>query len=116
MPLYHCFGMVIGNAACVASGAAAIYPAESFSPEAALAAVQAEGCTSLYGVPTMFIAELALPTWVVVVVCCAVLSCAVLCCAVHAVVVWVAVVKGSGCRLPLLVGLVWVGPPRVGCV
>ncbi|EFN57192.1 hypothetical protein CHLNCDRAFT_21648 [Chlorella variabilis] len=71
VPLYHCFGMVIGNAACVASGAAAIYPAESFSPEAALAAVQAEGCTSLYGVPTMFIAELALPTWVVVVVCCA---------------------------------------------
>jgi acyl-CoA synthetase (AMP-forming)/AMP-acid ligase II len=63
VPLYHCFGMVIGNLACACSGAAAVYPAESFSPEATLAAVAAEGCTSLYGVPTMFIAELALPRW-----------------------------------------------------
>jgi fatty-acyl-CoA synthase len=53
--------MVIGNIACVCSGAAMVYPAESFSPDATLAAVQAEACTSLYGVPTMFIAELALP-------------------------------------------------------
>ncbi|KAL4425388.1 hypothetical protein ABPG75_009404 [Micractinium tetrahymenae] len=61
VPLYHCFGMVIGNMACAASGAAMVYPAESFSPDATLAAVQAEGCTSLYGVPTMFIGMLALP-------------------------------------------------------
>lgn len=63
VPLYHCFGMVIGNIACVCSGAAMVYPAESFSPDATLAAVQAEACTSLYGVPTMFIAELALPNF-----------------------------------------------------
>jgi fatty-acyl-CoA synthase len=61
VPLYHCFGMVLGNLACTTHGAAIVYPAESFEPVATLAAVQAERCTSLYGVPTMFIAELEHP-------------------------------------------------------
>ena len=61
VPLYHCFGMVLGNLACTTHGAAMVYPAEAFDPEATLAAVQAERCTSLYGVPTMFIAELEHP-------------------------------------------------------
>ena len=61
VPLYHCFGMVLGNLACTTHGAAMVYPAEGFEPEATLAAVQAERCTSLYGVPTMFIAELEHP-------------------------------------------------------
>ena len=61
VPLYHCFGMVIGNLACTASGAAIVYPAESFDPEATLEACAEERCTSLYGVPTMFIAELGHP-------------------------------------------------------
>ncbi|HEX8863571.1 MAG TPA: AMP-binding protein [Actinomycetes bacterium] len=61
VPLYHCFGMVLGNLACTTHGAAIVYPAESFEPEATLAAVQQERCTSLYGVPTMFIAELEHP-------------------------------------------------------
>ncbi|HTF60211.1 MAG TPA: AMP-binding protein, partial [Actinomycetes bacterium] len=61
VPLYHCFGMVLGNLACTTHGAAMVYPAEAFEPEATLAAVQAERCTSLYGVPTMFIAELEDP-------------------------------------------------------
>jgi fatty-acyl-CoA synthase len=61
VPLYHCFGMVIGNLACTASGAAIVYPAETFDPQATLAACASERCTSLYGVPTMFIAELGLP-------------------------------------------------------
>jgi fatty-acyl-CoA synthase len=58
VPLYHCFGMVIGNLGCTSSGACMVYPAESFEPEATLETVQAEQCTSLYGVPTMFIAQL----------------------------------------------------------
>ncbi len=58
VPLYHCFGMVIGNLACTSSGACMVYPAPTFDPEATLATVEAERCTSLYGVPTMFIAEL----------------------------------------------------------
>jgi fatty-acyl-CoA synthase len=49
VPLYHCFGMVLGNLACTTHGAAMVYPAEAFEPEATLAAVQAERCTSLYG-------------------------------------------------------------------
>jgi fatty-acyl-CoA synthase len=61
VPLYHCFGMVLGNLACTTHGACIVYPAESFDPEATLAAVEAERCTSLYGVPTMFIAELDHP-------------------------------------------------------
>jgi len=55
VPLYHCFGMVLGNLAALTSGAAMVYPGEAFDPRAALEAVQAEGCTALYGVPTMFI-------------------------------------------------------------
>jgi fatty-acyl-CoA synthase len=61
VPLYHCFGMVLGNLACTTHGAAIVYPSESFDAGAALAAVEAERCTSLYGVPTMFIAELEHP-------------------------------------------------------
>jgi fatty-acyl-CoA synthase len=61
VPLYHCFGMVLGNLACTTHGAAMVYPAEAFEPEATLAAVQGERCTALYGVPTMFIAELEHP-------------------------------------------------------
>ena len=61
MPFYHCFGMVLGNLACTTHGACIVIPSPGFEPAAALAAVQAERCTSLYGVPTMFIAELALP-------------------------------------------------------
>ncbi|MBN8847775.1 MULTISPECIES: AMP-binding protein [unclassified Sphingomonas] len=55
VPLYHCFGMVLGNLAAVTSGAALVYPAESFDPVRVLEAVAAERCTALYGVPTMFI-------------------------------------------------------------
>jgi fatty-acyl-CoA synthase len=61
VPLYHCFGMVMGNLACIAHGAAMVYPAEWFDPMLTLEAVQAERCTVLYGVPTMFIAELDHP-------------------------------------------------------
>ncbi|MFN3423117.1 MAG: AMP-binding protein [Novosphingobium meiothermophilum] len=61
VPLYHCFGMVLGNLAALASGAAMVYPGEAFDAGQALAAVQAEGCTALYGVPTMFITILAHP-------------------------------------------------------
>jgi fatty-acyl-CoA synthase len=61
VPLYHCFGMVMGNLGCSTHGATMVYPAPSFDPLATLTAVEAERCTSLYGVPTMFIAELAHP-------------------------------------------------------
>jgi fatty-acyl-CoA synthase len=61
VPLYHCFGMVLGNLACVTHGAAMVYPGEAFDPLAVLETVQAERCTGLYGVPTMFIAELGHP-------------------------------------------------------
>jgi fatty-acyl-CoA synthase len=61
VPFYHCFGMVLGNLACTTHGACIVIPSPGFEPAAALEAVQAERCTSLYGVPTMFIAELALP-------------------------------------------------------
>ncbi|MGW0390655.1 AMP-binding protein [Streptomyces sp. NPDC003042] len=61
VPFYHCFGMVMGNLACTSHGAAMVIPAPAFDPAATLAAVEAESCTSLYGVPTMFIAELAVP-------------------------------------------------------
>src|SRR6476469_4611439 len=61
VPFYHCFGMVLGNLACTTHGAAIVIPAPAFEPAATLRAVQQERCTSLYGVPTMFIAELALP-------------------------------------------------------
>ncbi|HSZ94024.1 MAG TPA: AMP-binding protein, partial [Acetobacteraceae bacterium] len=61
VPLYHCFGMVIGNLACITHGAAMVYPGEGFDPLATLQTVAEERCTSLYGVPTMFIAELDHP-------------------------------------------------------
>jgi fatty-acyl-CoA synthase len=61
VPFYHCFGMVMGNLAATSHGACVVIPAPSFDPAATLRAVQQERCTSLYGVPTMFIAELALP-------------------------------------------------------
>ena len=61
VPFYHCFGMVMGNLGSTTHGACIVIPAPGFDPAATLAAVQAERCTSLYGVPTMFIAELALP-------------------------------------------------------
>lgn len=60
VPFYHCFGMVMGNLAAITHGSAMVIPGPAFAPEDALAAVAAEKCTSLYGVPTMFIAELAL--------------------------------------------------------
>ncbi|WEO94482.1 AMP-binding protein [Streptomyces sp. FXJ1.172] len=61
VPFYHCFGMVMGNLAATSHGACLVVPAPSFDPAATLEAVQRERCTSLYGVPTMFIAELNLP-------------------------------------------------------
>jgi len=61
VPLYHCFGMVLGNLACLTHGAAMVYPSPAFDPGAVLNAVAAERCTALYGVPTMFIAVLAHP-------------------------------------------------------
>ncbi len=61
VPLYHCFGMVMGNLACMTHGATMIYPSEGFDAKAVLEAVQAERATALYGVPTMFIAELEHP-------------------------------------------------------
>ncbi|WP_458688277.1 AMP-binding protein [Nocardia tengchongensis] len=61
VPFYHCFGMVMGNLAATTHGAAMVIPAPSFDARATLEAVAAERCTSLYGVPTMFIAELADP-------------------------------------------------------
>jgi fatty-acyl-CoA synthase len=61
VPFYHCFGMVMGNLAATSHGAAMIIPAPVFDPVQTLKAVQDERCTSLYGVPTMFIAELAVP-------------------------------------------------------
>ena len=61
VPFYHCFGMVMGSLAAVSHGACAVIPSPSFDPAATLKAVEQERCTSLYGVPTMFIAELGLP-------------------------------------------------------
>ncbi|ART74440.1 AMP-binding protein [Mycolicibacterium sp. jd] len=61
VPFYHCFGMVLGNLAATSHGACMVIPAPAFEARATLQAVHAERCTSLYGVPTMFIAELAEP-------------------------------------------------------
>ncbi len=61
VPFYHCFGMVMGNLGCVSTGATMVIPGDAFDPSVVLRAVQDERCTSLYGVPTMFIAEMALP-------------------------------------------------------
>lgn len=59
VPMYHCFGVVMGSLAAVSTSAALVFPSRTFNPEKTLAAVESEGCTALYGVPTMFIAELA---------------------------------------------------------
>jgi fatty-acyl-CoA synthase len=61
VPLYHCFGMVIGNLGCLTHGAAMVYPSQGFDPLATLEAIEAERCTAVYGVPTMFIAEMDHP-------------------------------------------------------
>ena len=61
VPFYHCFGMVLGNLNCITHGAAMVIPNDGFDPTLTLATVSAETCTALYGVPTMFIAELELP-------------------------------------------------------
>ena len=61
VPLYHCFGMVLGNLACTTHGATMVYPGEGFDPLATLQTVAEERCTGLHGVPTMFIAELEHP-------------------------------------------------------
>lgn len=61
VPMYHCFGMVLGNLACLTHGSAIVYPNDGFDPLLTLEAVEAERCTGLHGVPTMFIAELDHP-------------------------------------------------------
>ncbi len=61
VPLYHCFGMVMGVLGCITHGSAMVFPGEAFDPAETLQAVSDEKCTALYGVPTMFIAELELP-------------------------------------------------------
>jgi fatty-acyl-CoA synthase len=61
VPLYHCFGMVMGNLACMTHGACAIFPDEGFDPVSVLETVAEEKCTALHGVPTMFVAEVELP-------------------------------------------------------
>ena len=61
VPLYHCFGMVMGVLGCATYGAAMVFPGEAFEPKSVLEALEAERCTALYGVPTMFIAELEHP-------------------------------------------------------
>ena len=61
VPLYHCFGMVLGNLACLTHGSTIVYPNDAFEPVSVMEAVQAERCTGLHGVPTMFIAELDHP-------------------------------------------------------
>ena len=61
VPLYHCFGMVIGNLGCLTHGAAMVFPSDGFDPLATLEAIAAERCTAVYGVPTMFIAEMEHP-------------------------------------------------------
>ncbi|MBT8047896.1 MAG: AMP-binding protein, partial [Gammaproteobacteria bacterium] len=63
VPMYHCFGMVLGKLACVSCGAAAVFPSDAFEPGAVLETVEAERCTALHGVPTMFIAELEHPNF-----------------------------------------------------
>ena len=61
VPLYHCFGMVLSNVAALTHGTALVYPAEAFDPLTVLESIEAERCTALHGVPTMFIAELGHP-------------------------------------------------------
>src|SRR5258706_5626815 len=61
VPLYHCFGMVMANLACLTHAACVVYPSEAFDPLAVLEAIATEGCSILYGVPTMFIGVLSHP-------------------------------------------------------
>ncbi len=63
VPFYHCFGMVLANLACITHGSCMVVPGEIFEPESVMQAVQDEKCTALYGVPTMFIAELEHPSF-----------------------------------------------------
>lgn len=63
VPMYHCFGMVLGTMACVAHGATMMFPSDAFDPAACLAMVEEEGATAMHGVPTMFIAELEHPNF-----------------------------------------------------
>jgi len=63
VPFYHCFGMVMGVLGCTTHGSTIVVPADAFDPDATLAAIAEERCTSVYGVPTMFIAELASPAF-----------------------------------------------------
>ena len=63
VPLYHCFGMVMGNLACVTHGATAVFPGEGFDPEITLRVVSEQACTALYGVPTMFVGMLDCPAF-----------------------------------------------------
>ena len=63
VPLYHCFGCVLGSTCAVVSGSAMVFPFECFNPEATLRAIEKERCTAIYGVPTMFIAQLEHPTF-----------------------------------------------------
>ncbi len=63
VPFYHCFGMVLANMACITHGSCMVIPGETFDPDTTMATVQKEKCTSLYGVPTMFIAELEHPNF-----------------------------------------------------
>src|SRR6202008_3925757 len=61
VPMYHCFGMVLGSLACITHGSTIVYPSDGFDALSVLEAVEAERCTALHGVPTMFIAELNHP-------------------------------------------------------
>jgi len=63
VPLYHCFGMVLGTLLCVTTGSTAVFPSPSFVPKETLKAIEQQGCTALHGVPTMFITELELPNF-----------------------------------------------------
>lgn len=63
VPLYHCFGLVLGNLACMTNGASIVYPSEGFDPEKTLQCISQEKCTGLHGVPTMFIAEMNHPNF-----------------------------------------------------
>ena len=63
VPLYHCFGMVLGVLACITKGATMVFPNDAFDPKSTLEAVHKERCTALHGVPTMFVMELEHPNF-----------------------------------------------------
>ncbi len=69
VPLYHCFGCVLGTMCAAVSGAAMIFPRETFDAAATLEAIEAERCTAIYGVPTMFIVELEHPELSAIAIC-----------------------------------------------